>query len=101
MSKNGNERMTFGAAFIALIAALLSDPIGWVVLFLLAGGAAAGMTSCNEYWSPRAWRGLPAIMTTKDLAGKTIRDSASKRCFSVVQQDGQPRFVPSDCPKVK
>lgn len=42
---------------------------------------------------------LPTVISTQQLAGKTIRDDASKRCFTVVQQDGAPRLVPADCPK--
>lgn len=96
------ERVGLGEAFVFLIAALFTSEIGLLIVFVFViGGGAAIMTSCNEYWSPRAWRGLPSVISTKDLAGKTIKDAAAKRCFTVVQQDGQPRFVPADCPKGK
>jgi len=67
-----------------------------VVLFgiLVAGFCVVAITVADA-------RSLPAIISTQDLAGKTIRDVASNRCFAVVQQDGQPRFVPSDCPHGK
>lgn len=54
------------------------------------------------HWGPPEQRhGLPAVISTQELASRTIRDATSDHCFAVVQQDGQPRFVPVDCPKSK
>lgn len=66
-----------------------------VALFTLLGFMGA------RWGPPEQRRGLPSVISTQQLVGKTIRDDAAKRCFTVVQQDGQPRFVPADCPKGK
>ncbi|MDP3770672.1 MAG: hypothetical protein Q8R16_00030 [bacterium] len=100
MSENKKERIGIREAIAALIVALFQSEIGWMVLALvviMGGGAIVG---CIEQL-PKAWSGLPAIISTQELAGRTIKDATSSRCFSVVQQDGQPRFVSADCPKGK
>ncbi|MDO8622508.1 MAG: hypothetical protein Q7R80_04720 [bacterium] len=100
MSEGKKERTGIGEAFIVLIVALFGTPLGFMILalvVLMGGGAVVG---CIER-VPQAWSGLPAVISTQELVGRTIKDAASNRCFVIVQQDGQPRLVTADCPKGK
>lgn len=99
MSKNGKSSV--GEAFVVILVFLFGTLPGWFILIALGISSAAAIgTIYADHWSPRA-QGLPSVISTQELAGKTIKDAAAKRCFTVVQQDGQPRFVPADCPKGK
>jgi hypothetical protein len=91
MARSRNDSGFLGDLGMELAVAILLVGIAiWVVLGLWREGP----------WE-RGKTDLPAVISTQQLAGKTIRDDATKRCFTVVQQDGQPRLVPADCPKGK